>query len=282
MKIAVTGKGGTAGSWVMRGRQLGEAIGAHVQSRMTNFAGFDAAVVVKRTPHETIEALRAARVPWFYDIVDAYPQPSSSTWDRERAILWVRETLVHLKPHGVIWPTQRMRDDCDPFRRVPGIVIPHHCRENALTNPIRERIERVGYEGHPRYLACWGDSLRRECGRRGVAFVINPDNLADVDVVVAFRGGEWASYATRHWKSHVKLANAHGTGTPFIGQRESGYLENACGREFWADSLTEFRAALDWMEDRETRVDISGRFAAAAYTLAFAANALRSFVEATT
>lgn len=280
MKVAVTGRGG-AGSWQMRGEQLGRAIGAHVEPKMRDFGGYDAVVVVKRTPPDLISAIRAARVPWFYDVVDAFPQPESSTWDRDRAILWVRETLVHLKPNGVIWPTQRMRDDVDPFHRIPNsVVIPHHCRPGAAENPIRNEIARVGYEGRSCYLACWEDTLRRECARRGLEFVVNPARLADVDVVVAFRGGEWASYATRHWKSHVKLANAHGTGTPFIGQRESGYLENACGREFWAESLTEISAALDWMAERDVRADISDRFRASAYRLEHASEELRRFLEA--
>jgi len=279
MKVAVTGRGG-AGSWIMRGEQLGHAIGAHVEPKMRSFRGFDAVVVVKRTPPEVIDGIRAAGVPWFYDIVDAYPQPESASWDRERAILWVRETLVHLKPTGVIWPTKRMRDDCDPFHRIESAVIPHHCRPNATPNPIRDEIRRVGYEGRECYLNGWGDAIRRECEQRGLEFVANPKQLADVDCVVAFRGGEWASYATRHWKSHVKLANAHGTGTPFIGQQESGYLENACGREFWAESLTEFRAALDWMAERDVRLDIAERFRASAFRLEQAADELVRFLQA--
>lgn len=279
MKIAVTGRGG-AGSWTMRGEQLGHAIGAHVEAQMRDFASFDAIVVVKRAPADLVARVRASKVPWFYDIVDAYPQPASSAWDRGQAVGWVRETLVHLKPHGVIWPTERMRDDCDPFHRLRSVVIPHHCRPKATPNPIRERIERVGYEGVERYLACWEDSIKLECARRGITFVCNPRELAEVDAVVAFRGGEWAGYVTKHWKSHVKLANAHGTGTPFVGQRESGYLENACGREFWADSLTELRGALDWMADRDVRLDIAERFRAHAYTLERAAAALRGFLEA--
>jgi len=279
MKVAVTGRGG-AGSWQMRGEQLGGAIGAHVQPKMRDFAGFDVVVVVKRTPADLIARLKASKVPWVYDPIDCYPQPACAEWDRDRAILWVRETLVHLKPHGVIWPTERMRDDCDPFHRIKSVVIPHHCRPRAAINPIRERIARVGYEGATRYLACWENALRRECENRNIEFVCNPAELADVDVVVAFRGGEWSNYATRHWKSHVKLADAHGTGTPFIGQRERGYIENACGREFWAESLTEFRLALDWMAERDVRAEISERFREKAYRLEDAAAALRGFLEA--
>lgn len=264
----------------MRGDQLGHAIGAHVEPQMREFDGFDAIVVVKRVPADLLARIRASKVPWVYDIVDAYPQPASSAWDRATAIGWVRETLVHLKPAGVIWPTQRMADDCDPFHRLRSIVIPHHCRPDAAPNPIRERVARVGYDGVVRYLAGWEAIIRQECERRGIEFVCNPASLAEVDAVVAFRGGEWAGYTTRHWKSHVKLANAHGTGTPFLGQRESGYLENACGREFWVDSVTELRGALDWMADQDVRRDISERFHAHAYRLEHAARALRAFLGA--
>lgn len=279
MKVAVTGRG-KAGSWQMRGQQLGAAIGAHVESQMRSFAGFDAVVVVKRTPADVIEGIRKAGVPWVYDFVDAYPQPTCSQWSRDQAIVWARETLAYLKPNAVIWPTERMRDDCDPFQRVRGAVIPHHCRAGAAINPVRPRVARIGYEGALPYLACWEAAIRKECASRGIEFVCNPQRLADLDIVVAFRGGEWSGYVQRHWKSHVKLANAHGSGTPFVGQRESGYLENASGCEYWAESMMEFRTAIDWLAEQPARQIVSDRFQASAYRIEDAAAALRGLLNA--
>ena len=278
MKVVMTGRGGS-GSWEIRGAQLGAAIGADVYPKLTRFTGYDLAVVVKRTPPEVIAGIRAAGIPFVYDIVDAYPQPASCSWDRPRAIAWIRETLVHLKPDAIIWPTRRMRDDCDPFRRTVSEIIPHHCRANAKPNPIREKIARIGYEGSPRYLDGWEPVIRAECARRGFEFVINPNNLADCDVVVAFRGGEWAGYSTRHWKSHVKLANCHGTGTPFVGQQESGYMENATGCEYWAESIKDFRTALDWLEEHQARQHIAEEFRKHAYTIEHAAADLKGFLD---
>lgn len=278
MNIVMTGRGGS-GSWEMRGAQLGAEIGAAVRPKLTEFSPYDVAVVVKRTPTEVIDGIRAAKIPWVYDIVDAYPQPGSCSWDRNRCIAWVRETLVHLQPNAVIWPTKRMRDDCDPFQRVVSCVLPHHCRTNAAANPIRDKVRRVGYEGSPRYLDGWEPAIRAECARRDIEFHINPAQLSDCDVVVAFRGGEWAGYSTRHWKSHVKLANCHGTGTPFVGQQESGYAENASGCEYWAESIKEFRIALDWLDERQARQSIADRFRAHAFTLAQAGAELRRFLD---
>jgi hypothetical protein len=194
MNIIVTGKGGNAGSWKVRGEQLGAALGATVKPYATraDFDAHDVAVVVKR-PVAVITELQRSGKPWVFDLVDFYPQPAASGWGRDTAIAWVRERLRELKPNGIIWPTKRMREDFDTG--LPGIVLPHHHRPGIRRNAIRERIQIVGYEGRPEYLGPWAGIIERECARRGWLFVLNPAELADLDIVVAFRGGEWAGYA---------------------------------------------------------------------------------------
>lgn len=273
MRILVTGKGGKAGSWKMRGEQLGAALGATVQPGAIPAAGFDVAIVVKRTPEPLIASL--ARRRWVWDIVDAYPQPESYGWERSEAIAWVRQRIRALKPTAILWPTQRMREDCDTG--LPGLVLPHHHRIGISPNPIRDEVRRVGYEGAVAYLGRWESVLRKECARRGWEFVINPGPLADTDVVVAFR--EAGGYVCRHWKSGVKLANAHASGTPFVGHRECGYLENATGAEYWADSPTELGSCLDWLKDQGAREHISDRFRQAAYPVDKAAADLSAFLR---
>jgi hypothetical protein len=279
MKLLVTGKGGRSGSWAMRGVQLGNALGATVKPLATtqDTRQADLTIVVKRTPDSVLSALREAKARWVYDVVDAYPQPQSSAWSRGEAIEWVRARIEALKPDAVLWPTQRMREDCDTG--LPGFVLPHHARSGIAVNPIRQEIRNIGYEGRAIYLNGWEGELRRQCHMRGWSFVINPAELAEVDVVVAFRGGEWAGYVPRHYKSNVKLANAHASGTPFIGNAESGYMEMATGCEYWADDFDNLRIALNWLESQSAREQISDRFRQAAYTVEHAAADLRGFLE---
>lgn len=276
--MLITGSG-TSGSWRVRGEQIGKAIGARVcpQAGRGEFDGCDVAVVVKRATEAQLEALRAARKPWVFDFVDAYPQPGCATWSQRESIDWARKRLAHLNPTAVIWPNRRMRDDVR-FNG-PQAVIPHHARPGIAINPIREEVRTVGYEGSARYLEGWAKAISAECDARGWTFVVNPESLAGVDIVVAVRGGQWNSYCARHWKSNVKLANAHASGTPFIGAREDGYLETASGAEYWADSPEEMRVAFNWLADKSTREQVCDRFKESAIRLEAVAHQYKSFLQ---
>jgi hypothetical protein len=212
-----------------------------------------------------------------YDIVDAYPQPMSSVWERAEAIGWVHQKLKALRPAAVIWPNQRMREDCDTG--LPGLVLKHHHRPGIGINPVREQVQAVGYEGSPAYLEQWRPIIERECERRGWRFVVNPKRLADLDIVLALRGGRWDGYVSRHWKSNVKLANAHGSGTPFVGQRECGYQETASGAEYWAEDRVSLSMSFDWLASQSARELVSDRFRQKAYTLEQAAAELSGFLH---
>lgn len=277
MKVLFTGKGGS-GSWAIRGEQLGAEIGATVKPLATirDIAAHDVVVVVKRTPRDLVRDIRAAGRPWVYDLVDCYPQPEASHWSQREAVKWVRAKLADLRPNGVIWPTLRMREDCDTGGY--GMVLPHHYRPAMERNPIRETVKVVGYEGRPAYLNGWAQRVESECARRGWSFVVNPARMADVDVAVSFRGAGWDGYVQRHWKSNVKLANAHGSGTPWVGQRESGYVETASGAEYWADDANELRVAFDWLTDQSAREQVADRFVQAAIPLHHVATQLRLFL----
>lgn len=272
MKILVTGAGGKAGSWAMRGEQLGLALGATVQPHATAMGDHDVAVIVKRTPPAVIQVLKGGR--WAWDIVDAYPQPESYRWSRDQAINWVRQRIADLGPAGIIWPTQRMREDCDTG--LPGIVLPHHHRIGIKENPIREQVQVVGYEGAGPYLGIWRAALRAECQRRQWRFVENPPRLSDLDIVIAVRDG--GGYVSQHWKSGVKLANAHASGTPFIGNPECGYLETAAGGEQWVKSPSDIAVAFDGLESSTARRATSNIFKSAAYSVDAAAEKLERFL----
>lgn len=278
MRLLFTGKG-SAGSWQVRGQQLGHACRGWVIPMASLSECFDAELIVavKKTPPQLLDAIRRSRRKWVLDVVDLYPQPACSGWNQAQSIAWVRQQVATLNPHAVIWPTQRMHQDCADGR--PSMVLPHHHRPDIAQNPIREHVKTVGYEGRPAYLGGWQALLERECMRRGWKFVTNPAQLADLDVVVAVRGDQWDSYAARNWKSNVKLANAHGSGTPFIGNPECGYLETAAGCEFWADNGNDLPAIFDRLGPHSVRQQIADRFRKNAYPLERAAEDLCRFLR---
>jgi hypothetical protein len=252
MQVLVTGNG-TAGSWKVRGEQLGKAIGATVKPHATDddIRQADTVIVVKRLSFELANKIRAHGKRLVWDCVDPWPQPSGNLWQREECRRWLRHELAKLSPDAVVYATESMREDADDPR--PSLVLPHHARPGIERNPIRQAVKVVGYEGRDIYLSHWHSTLKRECRMRGWEFVTNPQKLADLDIVVALRGGEWDGYACRHWKSYVKLANAQASGTPFIGGQESGYLETQTGGEYWAGSPRMLAVAFDWLVSKEAR-----------------------------
>lgn len=283
MELIFTGKG-SAGSWACRGDQLGKACGAVVKPMATaeDLAKADVAVVVKRVPPELLQALRKSRKPWVLDVVDFYPQPTACHWDRDQAIRWVRNKIAELNPTAIIWPNRQMQLDCpgcdDPAVNWHSTVLYHHHRPSIVQNPIRQDVKKVGYEGEPAYLAEWRPFLEIECARRGWEFVVNPPQLADLDIVVALRGGQYAGYVPSAWKSNIKVANAHGSGTPFIGNPECGYLETALGGEKMVSTKKQLREALDALTPYEERLK-AREWIAEAYRVEDAALDLTAFLR---
>lgn len=271
MEILFTGKGGNSGSWEIRGNQLGRM--GTVAPNCQNPRGFDVAVVVKRTPDTVIQTLRASGIPWVWDIVDAYPQPHANLWTKREGIEWVRKQVANLRPAGIIWPNRKMMEDCEID--LPQNVLYHHHRPNLKLNPIRDTVRTVGYEGG-NYLGTWRPIIEAECRKRGWDFVVNPGELANLDIVVAFR--EPTGYVPFSWKSNVKLANAHGSGTPFVGAPENGYIDTQSGAEYWACNKDDLRVSFDWLEDQSSREQVRDRFLSAAYPLEQAQADLKDFL----
>lgn len=276
MQLLFTGRG-TSGSWQVRGEQLGKACGATVKQAATasECKAADIVVAVKRVNEQLLSSLRQAGRPWVFDAVDFYPQPRSYSWSKAEAVGWVKAQLNNLAPSAVMWPNRRMREDCDTG--LPGLVLPHHHRPGIKLNPVRPKVLTVGYEGAAPYLGQWREAIESECQRRGWSFAVNPANLADLDIVLAFRDG--MGYVPFHWKSNVKLANAHGSGTPFVGQREMGYVETATGAEYWAEERKDLTMCFDWLETQDTREVVRDRFLQRAYPVERAAADLTEFLK---
>ncbi len=272
MKILVTGKG-TSGSWVIRGIQLGQTIGASVQADAQSARGYDLTILVKRPGH-LLERLRG--VPLVWDLVDAWPQPIGNEWDRDLAMQWLRDQIRRIKPVALVAATNRMAQDCVEFG-LPVLWLPHHARPHQELNPVRDRIHVVGYEGGEAYLGSWRSILETECRDRGYRFKVNPMTLAELDIVVALR--QAAGYPARFWKSGVKLANAQATGTPCILSPEAGYLETQSGAECWAEDDRNLALSLDRLEEYRVRAETSRTLLRAAPCLGDIAQRYRSWLE---
>lgn len=260
--ILVTGRG-KSGSWQIRGDQLGRAIGAHVEPNASKVSQYRLAVIVKRPRPDLVYRLHQANVPILWDVVDSWPQPLGNNWDRSQCLGWLKAEVKALKPKALVAATEAMAVDCD--FGLPVLTLPHHSRPNQRINPIREKVGTVGYEGGENYLGAWKPWFEAECKRRGWRFVVNPKEHADVDIIVAVR--EAQGYGPRRWKSNVKLANAQGSGTPCVMNREAGYLETACGAERWADTKEEMVQALDSLEPKEERLKAAASLLAATKSL---------------
>jgi hypothetical protein len=263
VKVLITGRG-TSGSWRIRGEQLGAAIGATVKANATDVERFDLVVVVKRATPELLLRIHRAGVPLVWDVVDAWTQPYGNLWDARECRDWLKFQVGHVRPAAIVAATYSMAVDLADYG-VPVLTLRHHARPGLRANPIRRTLQAVGYEGGVAYLGAWMARLEAECARRRMRFVLNPSELADLDVVIALRDA--MGYAPRCWKSNVKLANAQGSGTPIICNREAGYRETASGAEEWADTMDEVRVSLDMLDSIEVRRARADVLLAAAPTL---------------
>jgi hypothetical protein len=248
MKILLTGTG-KSGSWAIRGEQLGGAIGATVAPRAADIAGFDLAVVVKHAPGDLAERIHRAGIPLVYDVVDSWPQPNGNDWPREECMRWLRDKIGSIRPAAIVAATRAMAEDCAEFG-IPVLALPHHAKPGLAPRAIRP-LKIVAYFGGERHLGDWRQWLEQECADRGWWFHVNPPVELEVDLCVALR--ERTGYASRNWKSNVKLANAQASGTPIVCARECGYVETAVGGEVFADTREEVQQAFDSLESIEAR-----------------------------
>ena len=278
MNLLFTGRG-SSGSWKVRGEQLGHALGATVKPAATrdDIDDADLVVVVKRPSPGMVDNLKASSTPWVWDLVDFYPQPACTAWSKDYAIKWVRRQLEAFNPDAVIWPNDKMHQDCGGYTN--SYVLYHHARPDRHINPVRRTVGVVGYEGSRRYLGRWEKAVKLACKQRGWRLAINEGTHYDWDIVLAFRDKAFNGYVQRCWKSNVKLANCHGSGTPFLGAKENGYLETGTGHEVYCESIKDVPVALDKLSDYDFRLQASLAFQAKSYPLSVAANDLNNWLN---
>lgn len=241
MSLIITGNG-TAGSWKVRGEQLGKAINAIIVPNIKKCFNEDVILVKKG---EKCNLKGARTVIW--DVVDYFPQPEAFTWNKDKLVRHIHKSAKMFRAAHLIAATEQMAKDLG----TPHYLY-HHGRTYDKPNPIRAKVRKIGYEGGP-YLGEWEAILKQECQKRGWQFVINPKDLREVDILVALRGSRHSGYASLNWKSNVKLANAQTSGTPIILNREQGYRETASGGEVWADNVEELTQGFDLLTDAHER-----------------------------
>lgn len=236
MRILVTGKGG-AGSWAVRGEQLGQAIGATVRrdASTDDLASHDLVIVVKKWSDGLGRRIATCGKPILWDIVDGWPQGRG--WSVDKARQYIEGRYFEVGATACVFATMAQAVDI----RLPGFFLKHHANPALTRNAIRERVEVVGYEGSPRYLAPWAVA---EIKARGWRFQMS---LQGADIAIATRAHPYDDDPTRRWKSNVKLANCQATGTPCVLPRECGYLEQDDAGPMYYATRDEFRDALDYL-----------------------------------
>jgi hypothetical protein len=217
MNVLIAGVG--AGSWDIRGRQLGGALGARVKQSPTrdDFAWADLVVLVKRAIGLFGAQAQASGKPVVWDALDFWQQPMQNTLREPDAVALVRRSAW--RGLSLIGATNAMATAVD------GVYVPHHAWPGLTPAPARPVVRVVAYQGAAHYLGRWAGWVREACEARGWQFVVNPADLREADILVAFRDGQWDGWICREWKSGVKAVNAIAAGRPLITQDSAAVRE---------------------------------------------------------
>ena len=253
MNTLIVGHG--AGSWQMRGVQLGAALQARVTSVPTavDWDWAERVVFVKREGLRWVTRAQTLGVPVIWDALDFWRQPLDHAWSASAARAALGRMLETIRPTQTIGATLAMAQDAG------GVYVEHHGRLGLHPTPARPDCRVVGYDGNPAYLDAWRGPLQTACQTRGWTFVINPPDLAAVDLLVALRGGRWDGWVCRQWKSGVKAVNAILAGRPLLHQDTAATRElDPCGTV--VATVADLPAAFDAWTPYATRqhvVDVS-------------------------
>lgn len=278
MRILVVGAD-SRGSFEMRGRQLGHALGARItiNPSSADWKWADAIVLVKRAVSIWGPQAMRTGVPLLWDVVDVWKQPDENQLPVLTLSDRVRATVRTLHITTVVGATGAMAED------IGGVSLPHHCRlDLAPVSPKREGTIVVAYEGQPKYLGPWRTELEYACADLGYAFVINPPDLRAVDVVVALRGGRWDGDVCRRWKSGVKYANALVAGKPVLSQPTAGF-DDVGPTGLLIDQSIDLRSRLDTLASLSVRMEAyqRARCRASEFSLSTIARRYREIINHT-
>lgn len=246
MNILIAGSG--SGSWIMRGQQLGAAMGARVVNDPSDgdIRWADVVVLVKRAGVKHAARVRQAHKSLVWDALDCWSQPGMHHYTQAQAEAWLKSQIAFIKPDVTIGATEAMA------RAAKGVYLPHHGWAGLVPTPAREAVQVVAYEGNPAYLGKWAGAITAACEARGWRFVLNPPDLGTADIVVAFREGQWDGWICRAWKSGVKVVNAICAGRPILTQ-PCAAVEELQPQGTTLDEMSQIGAALDLWSSQESR-----------------------------
>lgn len=264
IKVCFTGRV-RKGSWKIRGLQIAASRrnwDAPYELNKLEIGKYDLYCVVKKPDDAILKMLTKSGATVVYDIVDPWAQPQDGiqVGDVNAARELFTGYFDRLKASSYIFANRTMKQHLRPL--VPhGTFIYHHYWPNVSLNPIRDKVEVVGYEGNPRYLGEWESALHDACNRRGWRFVVNPANLTDIDIGIIARGGEDDNFLSNNYKSNVKLANFYGAGTPcLVSAKEMSCHEIDEGDVRFFSTPEELDFQFDQLSDCRVRKAIHERF----------------------
>jgi hypothetical protein len=256
----------SAGAWQIRGQQIAAMRSNWVATSQPSDEDIEQAdliCLVKKPDIHVIERARQMRKPLVFDIIDSWAQPEDglkchNTHEARELFLPVWRQI---NADGYIFPTWRMQEDLGALVK-NKVTIYHHYWPQIQKNKIRSRVEVIGYEGAD-YLGEWRSRIEKACSERGIRFVANPVNYADLDIVIMARGGVHGNFLSWRYKSNVKLANAMGSGTPALVHFEEMSAHDTDNGDvmFFTDQPGSFERQLDRLiNDHSLRMHIHKSF----------------------
>lgn len=257
VKVLFTGKT-QAGAWQIRGLQMAACrTNWHAANKISsaNIETFDLICVVKRPVRAVVEQIAASDRPVVYDIVDSWAQPDDNVryTDPASAKAHFARKWEGLPFNSFIFPNHTMQRHLSSLTPHSTFIY-HHYRPGILENPIRPEVKIIAYEGNEAYLGQWRGYMESYCEKRGMSFVLNPENWANVDIGFAARGGIHDCFLANQYKSNVKLANFYGSGTPcVVSAREMSCQETDSGAVLFFETPEQLELQLDKLTDYNFR-----------------------------
>lgn len=245
------------GSFEMRGRQIASMGNDWSASWNDGCYPVDVFVMVKKLDSRARVGRKVV-----LDVVDPWPQkPRNATAGAELdnarlAIQWFTkhiEAMQRIVKIDSIICTNKLMYKHLRKKVAHAEYIYHHYHPTIPITPIKEEMKVVGYWGNKTFLGEWLDKITAVCKKMGLLFVVNPEDISSVDVMVAARGGVYDNYMAKAYKSNVKLANCYGSGTPCILTPEQSYLETNNGEVLFFETEGELAEMLEELRPVSTR-----------------------------
>jgi len=264
-RVLFVGKSRKAGSWAMRGEQIA-SMRSHWSSSFAaspaDLLKCDIVCFVKHVDRSVYSLARKMKKICVYDVIDSWPQPDAYSLyqNRSQAVLFFTQKWKIYNWDAMIFANRHMHFHLGHLAP-ESIAIYHHYRPGIQINPIRQVVKRIGYEGNENYLGLWKTRLEQICREKKWEWVVNPRQLADLDIGIAVREGQHDGFLANAYKSNVKLANLYGSGTPCIlGSAEVSYHETDCGTVPFFATEKDLRERLSDLESYDKRIALQNDF----------------------